>query len=86
PSFGPADTTRTTPARPRRAAFVLIAGLAALALALGGLTYALLNRDGGGGGSNGGSSSGGSDSGGNGGSGGSNGSGDSPGSTDGGDS
>ncbi|WP_327359415.1 serine/threonine-protein kinase [Streptomyces sp. NBC_01304] len=78
PSFGPATTTQTTTARPRRAAFALIAGLAALALALGGLTYALVNRDdggGSGGGSNGGSGNGGSDSGG---SGGSNGSSDSP--------
>lgn len=40
-------TTATAPSgdRPRRAALVLIAGIAALALALGGLAYALLNRD-----------------------------------------
>ncbi|MDX3745831.1 serine/threonine-protein kinase [Streptomyces sp. AK08-02] len=47
----PPDTyaTRTAePARNRRAAVVLVAGLAAVALALAGLTYALLNRDKGG--------------------------------------
>ncbi|MEU6121684.1 serine/threonine-protein kinase [Streptomyces sp. NPDC047123] len=57
-------TTATTPTRPersRRAAFVLVAGLVALALALGGITYALVNRDDGGGkGDDGGSSQGGS--------------------------
>lgn len=44
----PPATTRTAPGRPdrnRSAAAVLIAGLAALALAIAGLTYALLNRD-----------------------------------------
>ncbi|MFI6492642.1 serine/threonine-protein kinase [Streptomyces sp. NPDC050564] len=62
PGFGPASATlpatATTPepARNRRAAVVLIAGMVALALALGGLTYALLNRDGGDSG-NGGSAS-----------------------------
>ncbi|MFF4348206.1 serine/threonine-protein kinase [Streptomyces sp. NPDC001530] len=57
PRPGPYDpTARTTtdqPARNRRAAVVLIAGLVALALALGGLTYALLNRDNGGNGNSG---------------------------------
>ncbi|KAB1150503.1 serine/threonine protein kinase [Streptomyces luteolifulvus] len=45
-----ATTTPTTagPDRNRRAAVVLVAGLAALALAIAGLTYALLNRDDGG--------------------------------------
>ncbi|MFI6383004.1 serine/threonine-protein kinase [Streptomyces sp. NPDC050658] len=61
-------TTTTTPARSRRSVLVFAAGLVALALALGGLAYALVNRDGGGGGSNGGSSSGGSGGGDNGGS------------------
>ncbi|MGQ4388258.1 serine/threonine-protein kinase [Streptomyces sp. SAS_270] len=42
---GTATTTTAEPGRNRRAAVVLIAGLAALALAIGGLTYALLNRD-----------------------------------------
>jgi len=50
---GPYDPTARTPssagppepARNRRAAVVLIAGLVAVALALAGLTYALLNRD-----------------------------------------
>nr|WP_041822098.1 serine/threonine-protein kinase [Streptomyces davaonensis] len=41
----PSPTTPDRPDRNRRAAVVLVAGLAALALALGGLTYALLNRD-----------------------------------------
>ncbi|MEV7342487.1 protein kinase [Streptomyces sp. NPDC093544] len=55
-AYGPADagvastTTTTEPDRNRRAAVVLITGLVALALALGGLTYALLNRDNGDGG------------------------------------
>ncbi|MER5752040.1 serine/threonine-protein kinase [Streptomyces sp. NPDC002088] len=40
-----ATTTATRPDGNRRAAVVLIAGLAALALAIAGLTYALLNRD-----------------------------------------
>ncbi|MDN0195962.1 serine/threonine protein kinase [Streptomyces sp. S.PNR 29] len=48
-----APTATTPPERNRRAAAVLIAGLAALALATAGLTYALLNRDGGGDGGNG---------------------------------
>ncbi|WP_369257188.1 serine/threonine-protein kinase [Streptomyces sp. R35] len=55
---GPYDPTARTPssarppepARNRRAAVVLIAGLVAVALALAGLTYALLNRDSGNGG------------------------------------
>ncbi|AZQ33722.1 serine/threonine protein kinase [Streptomyces cyaneochromogenes] len=43
----PADTTAPVrPDRNRRAAVVLIAGVAALALAVAGLTYALLNRGG----------------------------------------
>ncbi|WP_307619793.1 serine/threonine-protein kinase [Streptomyces sp. V3I7] len=44
---GPADawTTGSEPRRDRRSVAVLVAGLLALALALGGLTYALLNRD-----------------------------------------
>ncbi|MFI6939743.1 serine/threonine-protein kinase [Streptomyces sp. NPDC050418] len=43
----PTATTTTTQSgdRPRRAALALIAGIAVLALALGGLAYALLNRD-----------------------------------------
>ncbi|MER5213408.1 serine/threonine-protein kinase [Streptomyces sp. NPDC002838] len=47
PAAGPTAATATRPApnRNRRAAVVLIAGLAALALAIAGLTYALLNRD-----------------------------------------
>ncbi|MGW4732360.1 serine/threonine-protein kinase [Streptomyces shenzhenensis] len=50
----PAPTTAiaaTAPERGRRAVVVLVAGLVAMALALAGLTYALLNRDGGGDGS-----------------------------------
>ncbi|MCX5556482.1 serine/threonine-protein kinase [Streptomyces sp. NBC_00038] len=46
----PATTTTSEPDRNRRAAVVLIAGMVALALALAGLTYALLNRDNGDGG------------------------------------
>ncbi|MFI6336433.1 serine/threonine-protein kinase [Streptomyces sp. NPDC050535] len=52
--YRPADATVAStggtaePDRNRRAAVVLIAGMVALALALGGLTYALLNRDNGG--------------------------------------
>lgn len=67
-----ATTTTVPPTRSRRPVLVFTAGLIALALALGGLTYALVNRDGGGGGSSGGSSEGGGggDSGGSGGSGG----------------
>ncbi|MFE0457435.1 serine/threonine-protein kinase [Streptomyces sp. NPDC058914] len=42
---GQAATTRTEPGGNRRAAGVLIAGVAALALAVAGLTYALLDRD-----------------------------------------
>lgn len=66
----PVVTTTTTvpPTRSRRTVLVLTAGLVALALALGGLVYALVNRDdGGGGGNNSGASEGsGSDGGGNG--------------------
>ncbi|MEU3255343.1 serine/threonine-protein kinase [Streptomyces sp. NPDC006997] len=40
---GTASTSSTPPGRDRRTAAVLIAGLVALALAIGGLTYALLN-------------------------------------------
>jgi uncharacterized membrane protein YgcG len=64
--FGPAPATvpspppRAEPGRDRRAAVALTAGLAALALALGGLTYALLNSDDGNGGTNGQGTSGGS--------------------------
>ncbi|WP_156721751.1 serine/threonine-protein kinase [Streptomyces apocyni] len=84
----PAPDPAPDPPRPRRA-LLLIAGLAALVLALGGLTYALMDGGGGGGGSgngggsNGGSSTGGDGSGGGGDSGGSDGGGDSGG-TDGG--
>ncbi|NGO78481.1 serine/threonine protein kinase [Streptomyces sp. YC504] len=46
-------TTARSGDRPRRAALVLVAGIAALLLALGGLAYALLNRDNGGGSSGG---------------------------------
>ncbi|MEU6376191.1 protein kinase [Streptomyces sp. NPDC046909] len=41
----PSRTASEPPDRNRRAAVVLIAGLAVLALAIAGLTYALLNRD-----------------------------------------
>ncbi|MBA4865087.1 serine/threonine protein kinase [Streptomyces sp. PSKA54] len=41
----PASTTTTAPAHPRRTVVVLVAGMAALALALAGLIYALVNRD-----------------------------------------
>ncbi|WP_189943278.1 serine/threonine-protein kinase [Streptomyces aurantiogriseus] len=41
---GPATTTRTEPDGNRRTAGVLIAGVVAVALAVSGLTYALLNR------------------------------------------
>ncbi|MEU0784980.1 serine/threonine-protein kinase [Streptomyces sp. NPDC006173] len=57
--FGPPPVTTSStgptaePGRRRPAAFVLIAGVAALALAVGGLTYALLNHDDGNGGSGG---------------------------------
>ncbi|MEU9168135.1 protein kinase [Streptomyces sp. NPDC048420] len=40
-----ATTASRAPDRNRRAAFVLVAGVVALALAIAGLTYALLNRD-----------------------------------------
>ncbi|MFJ4692639.1 serine/threonine-protein kinase [Streptomyces sp. NPDC088766] len=54
PRPGPqGDTTRTGPGRDRRTAGVLIAGVAVLALAVGGLTYALLSRGDGDGGSGG---------------------------------
>ncbi|MFI8950594.1 protein kinase [Streptomyces sp. NPDC053750] len=56
PVPGPATTVTTGPApgtRDRRARAVLVLGLAALALALAGLTYALLNRSDGGGGTEG---------------------------------
>ncbi|MGW6059532.1 serine/threonine-protein kinase [Streptomyces sp. NPDC055189] len=61
----PVVTTTTTvpPARSRRSVLAFTAGLIALALALGGIAYALINRDDGGGG---GSSSGSSEGGGNG--------------------
>ncbi|PAZ16115.1 serine/threonine protein kinase [Streptomyces sp. SA15] len=45
PTAGPTTATAGEPNRNRRAAIALIAGLAALALAIAGLTYALLNRD-----------------------------------------
>jgi serine/threonine protein kinase len=45
PATVPAATSAPEPDRGRRAAVALIAGLVALALALGGLTYALLNHD-----------------------------------------
>lgn len=63
--FGPPPATlaSATPAaepdRNRRATVAIIAGLVALALALGGLTYALLNKDDGGGNTGQGNSSGG---------------------------
>ncbi|MFH8801760.1 serine/threonine-protein kinase [Streptomyces sp. NPDC017936] len=44
---GPTTAARTEPGGDRRAAGVLVAGVVALALAVAGLTYALLNRDGG---------------------------------------
>ncbi|MFJ4471466.1 serine/threonine-protein kinase [Streptomyces sp. NPDC089424] len=51
----PASTTTTAepPRRDRRAVAALVAGVVALALAVGGLTYALLNDDGDGGGGDG---------------------------------
>ncbi|MGW6397758.1 protein kinase domain-containing protein [Streptomyces sp. NPDC055134] len=58
------DPATTHPERPRRSVAVLLAGVVALLLALGGLTYALMNRgdasdnSGGSGGSSSGSSSG----------------------------
>lgn len=48
------DTAPVRPERNRRAAVVLVAGIAALALAVAGLTYALLNRGDGDGGNAGG--------------------------------
>ncbi|MHC3475502.1 serine/threonine-protein kinase [Streptomyces sp. 7R007] len=46
PAATPTSTpTDTAPDRNRRAAVVLVAGVLALALAIAGLTYALLNRD-----------------------------------------
>ncbi|MFI6935123.1 protein kinase [Streptomyces sp. NPDC050287] len=47
PAAGPTTATAPPagPGRNRRAAVVLVAGLVALALAIAGLTYALLNRD-----------------------------------------
>ncbi|MFD8423799.1 serine/threonine-protein kinase [Streptomyces sp. NPDC059466] len=64
PSFPPATGAPASaePVRNRRAAVAVIAGVAALALALGGLTYALMNHDGGGDGttSSGGKGTGGS--------------------------
>jgi hypothetical protein len=46
PQSGPYSTTAADePHRNRRAAVVIVAGVVALALAIGGLTYALLNRD-----------------------------------------
>jgi serine/threonine protein kinase len=44
----PPDTRRAEPDRNRRAGVVLVAGIAAIALAVAGLTYALLNHDNGG--------------------------------------
>lgn len=48
PTVPAASATATAPDRNRRAAVVLVAGLVALALAIAGLTYALLNGDDGG--------------------------------------
>ncbi len=47
PHASSAATTAAYPSaeRPRRAVIVLVAGIAAIALALGGLAYALINRD-----------------------------------------
>ncbi|AZM52395.1 serine/threonine protein kinase [Streptomyces sp. WAC 01529] len=58
PAPAPADTTTTEPVRRRRTAIALIAGLIVLALAVAGLTYALVNRDNGGGASSGSESGG----------------------------
>ncbi|MCD9877537.1 serine/threonine-protein kinase [Streptomyces guryensis] len=54
PEAGPATTApgAPPPERNRRAAVVLVVGLVVLALAIAGLTYALLNRDNGGKGNN----------------------------------
>ncbi|MEU6994316.1 serine/threonine-protein kinase [Streptomyces sp. NPDC046465] len=62
PPAGTTATTATTPARSRRAVVALVAGLVVLALALGGITYALVNRDGGDGDNSSGSDSGGKSS------------------------
>ncbi|MEU1403920.1 serine/threonine-protein kinase [Streptomyces sp. NPDC005728] len=51
-------TTAVEPERSRRAGVVLVAGLLAVVLAVAGLTYALLNRDNGGGHGNAGASTG----------------------------
>ncbi|WP_314415279.1 serine/threonine-protein kinase [Streptomyces kroppenstedtii] len=56
-SSPPTATTTAQPDRPRRAMIVMIAGLAALALAIAGLSYALINRDNGGDGGSGANSS-----------------------------
>lgn len=53
PATLPSATPAPEPDRNRRAAVAIIAGLVALALALGGLTYALLNQDNGDGGNTG---------------------------------
>ncbi|MET9735410.1 serine/threonine-protein kinase [Streptomyces sp. NPDC006458] len=58
PVYPPGGTDTTASGRPprnRRAAAALVAGFLALALAVAGLTYALLGRDGGGGDAGGGS-------------------------------
>ncbi|MER5304557.1 serine/threonine-protein kinase [Streptomyces lasiicapitis] len=51
--FPGTTTTVASPARSRRATAVLVAGLAAMALAIGGVTYALVNDSGDGGGNGG---------------------------------
>lgn len=53
PGGGTTATDATPPERNRRAGLVLVAGVAVLALAVAGLTYALLHHDGGGNGSDG---------------------------------
>ncbi|MEF9902856.1 serine/threonine-protein kinase [Streptomyces sp. P9-A2] len=53
PSPSTGGTTAARPGRSRRTAVVLVTGVAVLALALAGLTYALLNRGGGTGGTDG---------------------------------
>ncbi|MFE2534999.1 protein kinase [Streptomyces sp. NPDC059371] len=53
PATLPSATPSAEPERNRRAAVAIVAGLVALALALGGLTYALLNKDNGDGGNTG---------------------------------
>ncbi|MGW1023271.1 serine/threonine-protein kinase [Streptomyces sp. NPDC002577] len=62
---GPAATTATVPAHPRRTVAVLVAGMVTLALALAGLTYALLDQGGFGGDSGNGSTTAGGSTGGN---------------------